>query len=250
MSKTVGIIPSWTGALAFWAGSDHYGPLKVIRRAAFELPIERVTKVYELESKPLIGIGGSARFAVEYKSEQRDCFITLVSLPEELAHWPREKIRAPGTLLVFLRHSWREPTALLAPFFIPIFTMVMMMMLGLWNDYVLHHEDVLAFFANPGCDRECVSQVLRIHSMVGFLFLVQLSFVFLPIVCLLFQAPLYRSAVNYRMIQGYSFATVIVGFFVFAQLISFFPFKQYGRFLELGFDPKVERILSNLKHKK
>jgi hypothetical protein len=78
---------------------------------------------------------------------------------------------------------------------------------------------------------------------------VQLSFVLLPIALLVFQAPRYRSAVNYRMIQGYSLATVVVGFVILGQLLAFFPFRQYGRFLELGFDPKVERMISNLKHK-
>lgn len=250
MKKTVVVIPSWTGALAFWAGSDHYGLLQAIRREPFLLPIDRVNKVYELESKPLIGLGASARFAIEYSSERRECFIALESLPDELRELDREKIRAPGTMLVFLRHSWREPTALLLPFFIPFFTMMMMWMLGLWNEHVLHHSDVLGFFANPGCDQVCVAQVLRIHSMVGFLFLVQLSFVFLPIGLLVFQAPRYRSAVNYRMIQGYSMATIVVGSFILLQLMAFFPFRQYGRFLEMGFDPKVERMISNLKQKK
>jgi hypothetical protein len=250
MSKTVGVIPSWTGAWAFWAGSDHYNLRQVLARAPFELPIERVTKVYDLESKPLFGLGGKARYALEYRSEHRECFVTLEELPQELREMPRTKIKAPGTLLVFLRHSWREPTALLLPFLIPFVTMMMMWMLGLWNEYVLHQNDLLAFFANPGCNKDCVGQVLRIHSMVGFLFLVQLSFVLLPIVLLLFQAPRYRSAVNYRMIQGYSLATVVVGFVILGQLMAFFPFRQYGRFLELGFDPKVERMISNLKQKK
>lgn len=250
MTRTVGVTPSWTGAFAFWAGSDHYNLRQAIRRQPFQLPIERVTKVYDLESKPLIGLGGAARFAIEYRSDSRDCFITLEDLPAELEGMERTKIKAPGTVLVFIRHSWREPSALLLPFLIPFVTMAMIWMLGLWNEHVLHHSDVLAFFANPGCDKECVAQVLRIHSMVCFLFLVQLSFVFLPILLLVFQAPRYRSAVNYRMIQGYSLATVVVGFVVLGQLMAFFPFKQYGRFLELGFDPKVERVISTLKNKK
>jgi len=43
---------------------------------------------------------------------------------------------------------------------------------------------------------------------------------------------------------------VVVGFVILGQLMAFFPFRQYGRFLELGFDPKVERMISNLKQKK
>ena len=240
------VTPSWSGALALWAGSDHYGLGQVLRRAPIELPIEKVTKVYEIAAKPLIGLGGGAKFAVEYRSEFRDCFVTLEQLPANLQACPRSTINPPGAFLQFFRHCSREPSALLLPLAVPFFTMVMMIMLGLWNDHVLHHPDVLAFFANPGCDTHCVEKVLRIHSMVAFLFLVQFAMVFLPLALLFFQAPRYKSALNYRMVQSYSFTTIVVGCVIFAQLVVFFPFKQYGRFLGLGFDPKVERMLNNL----
>jgi hypothetical protein len=128
--------------------------------------------------------------------------------------------------------------------------MAMLWALGLWDEHVLHNPYVQGFFANPGCDANCVSKVLLIHSVVGFFFLVPpLVLLFLPVLLLLFQAPRYRSALNYRMVQSYSLASMVVGVCLMVFLMAGFPFQQYGRFLELGFDPKVDRALSNLKSK-
>jgi hypothetical protein len=120
---------------------------------------------------------------------------------------------------------------------------------GIWSDEVLHNPDILSFFARPGCDTGCVRSVLSIHILVGILFFVQLMLLFMPILLLFFQAPRYRSALNYRMVQSYSVVTVILAAFLFVQLVAFFPFRQYGKFVGLGFDPKVVRLISNLKAK-
>ena len=249
MSNRVAVIPSWAGGLAFWAGSDDYSLKRVIRRAPLFLPVDRIIKVYEIESKSLVGLDSPSRFAIEYNSKERHCFITLQSLPEKLNHLPRQKINPPGAALLFFKHSWREPTALLLPFLVPFIMLLMMMTLEVWDHYVLHNPDILAFFSKPGCDLNCVHKILSIHSMVGLVFLIQTMMLLLPMAVLLFQAPKYRSALNYRMIQSYSLATILVGLFVFGQWVAFFPFKHYGKFVEMGFDPKVERMLENLKTK-
>lgn len=250
MGNKVGLHPRRISSLALWAGSDHYSLKEVWSRAPFFLPVDRVTRVYEVRAKSLFGLGKSVYYAIEYSSESRDCFITLENLPKELEKRERAKIKPPGAALLLMRHCWREPTAMLLPLVIPLFLAAMILGLGLWNEIVLHNETILQFFARPGCDTECVRKVLSIHSLVVFLFLAQLSLMFLPVLLLLFQAPRYRSALNYRMIQSYSICTVVVGIVIFAQLLSFFPFRSYGRFVEMGFDPKVERLLSNLDKKK
>ena len=77
MGKTVEVTPSWFGVLAFLGGSDHYSVRHALTRAPVAIPVDGVSKVYEIEAKPLVGIGGSAKFAIEYKSELRDCFVSL-----------------------------------------------------------------------------------------------------------------------------------------------------------------------------
>jgi hypothetical protein len=52
----------------------------------------------------------------------------------------------------------------------------MMQLFGLWNEYVLHSDTILGFFARPGCDETCVRKVLSIHSLVGLLFFIQFFF--------------------------------------------------------------------------
>jgi hypothetical protein len=245
----VRIDPRWSGALAFWAGSDHYSLKQAVFRAPFYLPVDRVLRVYEVKAKSLIGLGSPTRYAIEYQSERRRCFITLERLPEELEGRERKTTNPPGAALLFFQHCWNEPSALLLPLLIPFFLGFMIVLLGIWNEFVLHNREVLSFFAKPGCDLDCVRKVLSIHSLVLFLFLAQISLVLLPIGLLVFQAPRYKSALNYRMIQSYSLVTVVVGVVVLGQLITFFPFRQYGRFVGLGFGPKVERVLSKLNQK-
>jgi hypothetical protein len=101
MSKLVGVTPSWSGALALWAGSDHYSLAQAFRREQFFLPIDRVSTVYQIHARPLIGLGGGAKFALEYSSEMRDCFVTLEYLPEELEARDRVAITPPGAALLF-----------------------------------------------------------------------------------------------------------------------------------------------------
>lgn len=250
MSNRVSIEPRWSGALAFWLGSDHYSLLQALRREPFIIPADRVTKVYEIKAKPLIGLGSPTRYAIEYHSAERECFITLETLPEELKGISRTTTNPPGAALLFFKHSKKEPTALLLPLVIPLFAVLMILLLGAWNEFVVRDHAVQAFFATPGCNEECVRKALSLHSLVIFLFLVQFAIMLLPVALFFLGAPRYKSAVNYRMIQSYSVVTVVVTAVIFLQLVAFFPFRQYGKFVELGFSSKTERILSNLNSKK
>ncbi len=250
MKGSVRVIPKWSGALTFWMGSDEYTLGNAMRREPLEIPVERITRVFQIESKSLLTRREFVSYGIEYQSDYRECFIALKDLPSGIENLPRIRISNRAAAHFLFKHSWREPTALLMPFFLPFFVAIMIALLGMWDDYVLHDKNILAFFARPGCDMDCVAQVMRIHTLVGFLFLVPLGILLLPLGFLFFQAPRYRSALNYRLIQSYSVVTMIVGIFVLAQLVAFFPFKQYGKFVGLGFDPKVERLLSNLKTKK
>ncbi len=235
--------PRWLGAFAFWLGSDHYPLEHALKRAPFALPLPQVVKVYQIEYRPLVGIGGNHRFAIEYFSGQRDCLITLEDLPPELLDQPRTSISSLGMMRMFLRLCLREPTAFALPLLFPLSIALFLSLFGLWNAWVLHNPDVLALFSRPGCDPTCVRKVLSIHSLVGLLFFVQLFLLFVPFALLFVQAPRYRSALNYRMMQTYSAAAVMLGLFTFFQLVATFPFKQYGKILGLGFDLKVERLL-------
>ncbi len=236
--------PHLPGALAFWAGSDHYPFFDALRRRPFPLPLDRVTRVYHFRSWKNLDFYG-----IEYYSESRECFVTLRKLPTPLQARQKVLVSPASALPLLLNHSWREPTALVLPFVLPFFLMLMLSFLGIWDDYVLQDQAVLNFFANPGCNAVCVGKVLRIHTLVGFLFLAQLCFLFLPLYLLL-QAPRYQRALNYRMIQSYSAVSAFVGLIIFVQLMAFFPFRQYGQFVSLGFTAKVERILSHLDEKK
>jgi len=248
--SSVLIRPSWFGRVTFWVGSDEYGLKEVILRAPLEIPLERIIQVYEIKAKSLIGLPSPSKYAIEYQSKERHCFITLEKLPEELAHLERMSINPPGAAMVIFQQTWREPSALLLPLLLPVFIFLCLLMLGLWNDYVLNNHDLLAFFARPGCAESCVQKVLSIHSLVAFLFLIQLSVLLLPLLVFYFHAPRYRTALNYRMAQGYSLATIVVGVVIFGQLMAFFPFRQYGKFTEMGFNPRVEKIFKGLRHKK
>lgn len=243
------IKPGWVGAFALWAGSDQYGFAKALRREPHSLPADQVTNIYVIEANSIFGLGGTYRYAIEYISEQRECLVSVQELPHELVIREKIALHPIGAGLLFLKSCLREPSALLMPLALPVILASMMILFGYWNDYVLHNQEVLSFFAKPGCDESCVRKVLSIHSLVILLFMLQFVILLLPLALLFFQAPKYKSAFNYRLTQTYSIATVVVGMVVFVQLMAFFPFKQYGRFLEMGFDPKVEKLLSNLKAK-
>ena len=170
-------------------------------------------------------------------------------LPEGI-DMPVQEISMGTYYLLHLEKCWREPSVLFLPLLLPIFMGILMTLFGVWDQFVLHNPDLLQFFSRPGCEANCVRRVLSIHSLVILLFAVQLVILFLPMTFLWFQAPKYKSALNFRILQAYSTALVFVGVFVFAQLVVFFPFKQYTKFVELGFDPKVVRAISALKQDK
>lgn len=243
--------PSLGGALALWAGSDHYDLTDALRREPFTLPTHEVKKVYRMDSARLPWLPQFRRYAVEYSSGRRDCFVLLPELPPELIQKEEpEQISFYQAAALLMEHVRREPTVFLLPLVVPVGFFLCVALFGLWNQLVLHNLDFLSFFVRPGCDVGCVRKVLSIHSLVALLFLLQFLMLFLPIGLWLFQAPRYRSALNYRMIQSYSAATMVVGAVIFAQLVVFFPFRQYGRFVELGFHPKIEKAFADLKAKK
>lgn len=250
MSSIVSIKPSWFGRVTFWVGSDEYGLKEVFRRSPLEIPLDKIIQVYEIRAKSLIGLPSPSKFAIEYQSKERHCFITLDKIPDEISHMERKTIKPPGAAMVIFQQTWREPSALLLPLLVPVFIFLCLLMLGLWNDYVLNNHDLLSFFARPGCGESCVQKVLSIHSLVAFLFLIQLSVLLLPLIVFFFHAPRYRTALNYRMAQGYSLATILVGLVIFGQLMAVFPYRQYGKFTEMGFNPRVEKIFKSLRDKK
>lgn len=237
--------------MALWAGSDHYHLTDALRREPFTLPTDAVKKVYRLESARLPWLPQIRRYAVEYSSGSRDCFVLIPELPADLAETSQpEEISFYQAAALLLEHVRREPTVFLLPLVVPFGFFLCVALFGLWNQLVLHNQEILSFFVRPGCDAVCVRKVMSIHSLVALLFLLQFLMLFLPIGLWLFQAPRYRSALNYRMIQSYSAASIVVGAVIFAQLVVFFPFRQYGRFVELGFHPKIEKAFADLKAKK
>ncbi len=250
MNRKVLVKPRWSGALTFWLGSDEYSLGKALKRAPLELQTQQIMRILQIESKSLVTRKQHISYGIEYQSEFRECYLAVNELPKEIESLPRTRISNRAAANFLFQHSWREPSALLMPFVLPFFIAIMIALLGMWDEYVLHDKNILSFFARPGCDVDCVANVLRIHTLVAFLFLIPIGILLLPIAFLLIQGPRYRSAINYRLLQGYSTVTVVVGIFVLAQLMVFFPFKQYGKFAGLGFDPKVERLLANLKNKK
>lgn len=250
MENRVVIKPGWIGSFALWAGSDQYSFAQALKRSEFSISQKQITNIYVIEANSLVGLGGTQRFAIEYNSGKRDCLVTVDEIPEDLLSREKVVLHPIGAAVLFMRSCWKEPTALLLPLALPVVLAAMMVLFQYWNDYVLHNQDILTFFAKPGCDENCVRKVLSIHSLVVLLFLLQFVILFLPLGLLFFHAPKYKSAFNYRLMQTYSLATVLVGAIIFVQLVVFFPFRQYGKFVGLGFDPKVERLLSNLKVKK
>lgn len=249
MGKIV-IKPGTIGAIALWLGSDQYVFLQALRREEFSIGADKIKKIYTVEADSILGLRKTQRFAIEYTSGHRDCLISVEKLPETLHSTLHQRISPLGIFALFLKSFWKEPSAILYPLILPFLLSVMMFLFGVWNDQILHNPSVLDFFAKPGCDAICVRKVLSIHSLVVLLFLLQGILLFLPWLLLFIQAPKYKSALNYRITQIYSVTAMVIGAVVFVQLLMFFPFKQYGKFLELGFDPKVERMLANIKEKK
>lgn len=229
--------PSILRAFALWAGTDHYSLHQALRRAPFTLPERAIKSVYNVRYL------GSSRSVVLYHSGERDC---VAILPFAEGGEPLSLAGFSGLLLAQVR---KEPSVLLLPLALPVAFSLVVILFNLWNSLVLHNAEFLSLFVQPGCDISCARKVLSIHSLVALLFFLQTMMVALPVALLLFQAPRYRSAINFRMIQGFSFASVLVGAVIFAQLLAFFPFRQYGKFTELGFHPKVEKAFSILRQK-
>ncbi|MGZ3711501.1 MAG: hypothetical protein ACXWQO_14300 [Bdellovibrionota bacterium] len=247
--KTITVVPNGLGGLGLWAGSDHYGFFSALRRAPFSFPAAGLQKISRIAFSDIPGFQED-RFLLEYNSGSKDCMVVLDQLPEELKTHKLEKVSPFGTCLRYLDLFRREPSSMLLPLALPLGISLVMTLFGLWSDLFLRNIDVLNFFARPGCDAGCVERVLRLHSLVGMLFLIQFFLLLMPFSFLFFHAPRYRYAFNVRITQMYSITTAIIGVFVFAQLMVFFPFKQYSRFLALGLDPKVERLLSHLNEAK
>jgi hypothetical protein len=248
-NKNIEVRPRGLSGLALWAGSDHYNILAAVRRDTFRCPASGVNKIYCVSFSDIPGFQED-RFLVEYDSGNKSCIIILNALPPELSGHRTVKISPAGAVRLYLQTFWREPSALALPLILPLMICLMMGLFGVWDELVLRNPDVMAFFARPGCDSGCVKKVLSLHSLVGLLFLIQFFLFLLPILFLFFQAPRYRSAFNYRVIQTYSVITAVIGIYVFGQLMVFFPFRQYSRFLALGMDPKVEKIFSHMKDQK
>lgn len=243
------VVPHGLGGLGLWAGSDHYGLVAAFQRAPFSFPASGVQKIFRIAFTEIPGFQED-RFLVEYSSGRKDCMVILDALPAALKDEKLEKVSPFGACLRYLELFRREPSSLLLPLALPLGITVVMMLFGFWSDLVLRNPEVLGFFARPGCDVSCVEKVLRLHSLVGMLFLIQFFLLLMPFSFLFFHAPRYRYAFNVRITQLYSITTAVIGVFVFAQLMVFFPFKQYSRFLALGLNPKVERMLSHLNDPK
>lgn len=240
MKKNIAVKPKALGGLVLWAGSDHYSIWDALRGRAFMLPISEINKIYRIKFSAIPGF--EDRFLIDYHSGQKTCLILVNQVPLGLGAVPESEISAAEAIGLYIRGFWKEPTALLLPLLLPLMICLMMGLFGLWDALVLKNPEVMSFFARPGCESGCVKKVLSLHSLVALLFLIQIFLLLLPIAFLFFQAPRYRTAFNYRMIQTYSVVTAVLGIYVFAQLMVFFPFRQYGRFVALGLDPKVEQI--------
>jgi hypothetical protein len=249
-AKTLRVEARGLNGLAFWAGSDHYSLLDACRRRPFQIPLTEVKRVLRIAFRDIPGFQED-RYLIEYFSGRKECMVILEALPPDLqlAHRP-EKISPFGVIWKYLDLFRREPTAMLLPLALPLGIALVMTLFGFLSDLVLKNPDVLGFLARPGCEADCVEKVLRLHSLVGLLFIIQLFLLLMPFSLLFFHAPRYRYAFNVRVTQIYSVAAAVVGVFIFAQLVVFFPFRQYGRFVAMGLDPKVERLLIHLNEQK
>jgi hypothetical protein len=239
---TVNFHPSWVGALGFWLGSDDYSLKRAFLRDSLQVDSDQVKQVYCVRLP--FWMGGGVRYAIEYRSVLgRECLVSAPEKPGFVLVSPIKEMSLFDFLAVVLRHFKDEPSALFFPLIIPLAMIIMMLLFGVWRELVLSNREVLVFFTKPGCDYDCVRRVLGFHSLVGLLFLIQLLFLFLPVLALVFQAPRYRSAVTYRVIQSHSALTAVLGAFLFVQLIALFPFRQYSKAVQMGIDAKVERLI-------
>jgi len=245
MDRISGVKPRWYGGLALWAGSDHYSLWQALTAAEFQIPLDRVANVERVN----FGIPGlrHSRYVLAYQSERRDCLVVVESLPAGLTGFAQTEMTPFGAAQLFLKMVWSEPLAVLSLLTIPLPIFFVMVLFLFWVNFVLQHQDLLAIFANQSCDAACVKYVLKIHSMVGALFLMPIALVFLPIALMLFQAPKYRAAINYRFAQSYCAVTLAIGIFLMAQLMVLFPYKNYGKFVMSGFGPEAVRFLKNQK---
>lgn len=247
-AKTLRVNPRGLQGLAYWLGSDHYTLLDAIRRAPMQIPVGEISRVSRIAFREIPGFQED-RYLVEYHSGRKDCMVILDELPADLP--PRlDKISPFGAARRYLDLFRREPTAMLLPLLLPLGIVLAMTLFSFLSDLVLKNPEVLGLFARPGCQADCVEKVLRLHSLVGLLFVLQLFLLLTPFSLLFFHAPRYRYAFNVRVTQIYSVTAAVVGVFIFAQLVVFFPFRQYGRFVAMGLDPKVERLLIHLNEQK
>ncbi len=246
MSRSVGVKPSWLGAMALWAGSDHYSLWQALTMREFNLPIDRISRVYRINFLPVFGMGPRSRYVVAYRSLTRECLVLLDNLPAGLEDFKQNSVSPMGAAQLYLKLVWNEPAAVLSLLLIPLPIFLMILLFLFWMIMVLGSPDFLAIFVNESCDATCVHKVLKIHSIVGALFLMPLALVFLPITLMIFQAPRYRAAFNYRFAQTYCVVVLTVGIFSLGKMMVVFPsYKNYGHFLMSGFGPEAEKFLTS-----
>lgn len=245
MTKMALVKPRWHNALAIWAGADHYPLRHALLAREFSIPVERVSRVYRVEFLSVAGVGLRSRYLVAYRSEKRECLVALDVLPAGLEGWKPTVLNPMQAAQLYLKMVWSEPTAIVSLFLIPAPIFLVMILFLLWMKLVSNSPDLLGLFTTSACDAACVSKVLKVHSMVGALFLMPLGLVVLPIALMMFQGPRYRAAVNFRFAQSYCAVAMVVGVFLLVQLMVFFPFKNYGKFVGAGFGPRAELILKH-----
>lgn len=245
MGKSAAIQPRMLGALALWAGADHYSLWQAITRQSFCIPAERVSRVYRIEFPKVAGVGPRDRYLVGYRSEKRDCLVVLDQLPAGLEHWAPMGLTPMMALRLFLRLIWSEPSAVVSLFLIPLPIFLLMILFVAWVNLVSHNPEVLSIFRTETCDSGCVEKVVKVHSMVGVLFMMPFALVVLPLGLMIFQAPRYKSAIHYRFAQSYCAVSLAIGVYLLAQLMVFFPFKNYSKFVMGGFGPQAEYFIKN-----
>jgi len=250
MAKLVAIKPRWLQAISFWAGADHYPLHDALQAKEFRLPVERVSRVYRIDFGALPGLGSLNRYVIAYRSEHRDCMVVLDSLPGALAGMHLHNVRPSGAMRLFLSLLLREPSATLT-----LLVIFAPMVFGLffflfWINFVLRNHELMGVIANQSCDALCVEKVLKIHSIVGVVFITPLVMVLLPIGLMIFKMPRYKVALNYRLAQSFCIVSLCVGVIFLAQQLAIFPFKNYGRFVMSGFGPQAVSFLKDRGLKK
>lgn len=245
MTNKAIIKPRWIASLGLWAGSDHYSFWDALLARDFLLPLDRIMRVYRIKFPAIAGVEPRSRFIVAYRSGRRECLVVLDALPAELFGHHSLELRPIEALKLYGRVVWSEPMALLSLLLIPLPILLIMILYFVWMTSVLRSPEVLALFINENCDASCVSNALKVHTIVATLFLMPLALVALPLGLMLFRVPRYRSALNYRFAQSYCAITLCVGVLLLAQLVLVdnFPFKKYGKFAMEGFRPHNQLFL-------